>query len=79
MVFGKRPKVLRAAVPDVLEDAANELTGLARLVLQRAFENWRARDKCPWHGKPVHSPRNPAKNLAADALSSSTPPNPTVS
>ena len=40
----KSPKVLRAALPDVLEDAANELTGLARLVLQRAVEHWRELD-----------------------------------
>jgi transposase len=41
LVFGKSPKVLRAALPDALEDASNELTGLARLALQRAVERWR--------------------------------------
>ena len=42
LVFGKSPKVLRAALADVLEDATNELSGTARLVLQRAFDHWRA-------------------------------------
>jgi transposase len=39
-VFAKGPKALREALPEVLEDATNELTGLARLSLQRAFEHW---------------------------------------
>jgi transposase len=37
--------VLRAALADVLEDATNELSGTARLVLQRAFDHWRALDE----------------------------------
>ena len=45
LVFGKSPKVLRAALPDVLEDASNELTGLARQVVQRELEHWRALDE----------------------------------
>ena len=38
LVFGKSPKVLRAELADVIEDASNELTGVARLVVQQAFE-----------------------------------------
>ena len=45
LVFGKSPKVLRAALPDVIEDASNELDLRARLVLQRAQEQWRALDE----------------------------------
>jgi transposase len=45
LVFGKSPKVLRAVLTDVIEDAGNELTGLARLVVQRAFEHWRELDE----------------------------------
>jgi len=45
LVFGKSPKVLRAELADVIEDASNELTGLARLVVQRAFEHWRELDE----------------------------------
>jgi len=43
--FGKGPKVLRAALPEVLEDATNELTGTARMALQDAFEHWRWLDE----------------------------------
>ena len=45
LVFGKSPKVLRAALADVIEDASNELPGCARLVVQRAFEHWRELDE----------------------------------
>ena len=44
LVFGKSPKVLRSALADVLEDADNELSGRARLVLLQAFEHWRELD-----------------------------------
>jgi transposase len=44
LVFGKSPKVLRAALPDALEDGANELSGVARMALQDAFEHWRHLD-----------------------------------
>jgi transposase len=40
LVFGKSAKVLRAVLSDVLEDGGNELAGLARLVVQRAKEQW---------------------------------------
>lgn len=42
LIFGKSPEVLRAALPDVLEDATNDLGGDARLVLQQALEHWRS-------------------------------------
>jgi transposase len=45
LVFGKSPKALRAVLADVLEDADNELSTMARLVLQRAFEHWRELDE----------------------------------
>jgi transposase len=45
LVFGKSPKVLRAALADVIEDASNELSTMARLVVQRAFEHWRELDE----------------------------------
>jgi transposase len=45
LVFGKSPKVLRARLADVIEDASNELTALARLVVQRACEHWRELDE----------------------------------
>ena len=45
LVFGKSPKVLRAVLADVIEDASNTLTLQARLVVQRAFEHWRELDE----------------------------------
>ena len=45
LVFGKSPKALRAALGDVIEDASNELSTMARLVVQRAFEHWRELDE----------------------------------
>lgn len=40
LVFAKKPAVLRLALPDVIEDASNELGSLARLALQRAWAQW---------------------------------------
>jgi transposase len=45
LVFGKSPKALRAVLADVIEDADNELSTMARMVLQRAFEHWRELDE----------------------------------
>ena len=45
LVFGKSPKVLRAVLADVIEEASNELTTLARQAVQRAFEHWRELDE----------------------------------
>jgi transposase len=45
LVFGKSPKVLRARLADVIEDAGNELSTTARLVVQRALEHWREIDE----------------------------------
>ena len=44
LVYGKSPKVLRAVLADVIEDASNELTGLARMAVQQAYEHWRGLD-----------------------------------
>jgi hypothetical protein len=40
LVFPQSPEALRAVLADVIEDAANELTGVARLSLQRAHLHW---------------------------------------
>jgi transposase len=45
LVFAKSPKALRSQLADVLEDASNELSMTARLVIQRAFEHWRELDE----------------------------------
>ena len=45
LVFGQGPKALRAELADVIEDASNELSAMARRVLQRAFDHWRELDE----------------------------------
>lgn len=40
LVFPQSPEALRRVLADVLENASNELTGIARLVLQRAHLHW---------------------------------------
>jgi transposase len=40
LVFAQSPEALRAVLADVLEDAGNELPGVARLALQRAQLHW---------------------------------------
>ncbi len=39
-VFPQKPQALRQALPDALEDASNELGGIARMALQRAQAQW---------------------------------------
>lgn len=41
LVIGLSPQALREQLPDVLEDAGNELPGLARLAVQGAQQHWR--------------------------------------
>ena len=45
LVFPQKPVVLRLALPDVIEDASNELGALARLALQRAQQQWQELDE----------------------------------
>jgi transposase len=45
LVFNKSPKVLRAVLADVIEDASNEMTGLARQVVQQAYLRWQQLDE----------------------------------
>jgi transposase len=45
LVFGQGPKALRAELAEVIEDASNELSAMARRVLQRAFDHWRELDE----------------------------------
>jgi transposase len=45
LVCNKSPKALRAVLADLLEDASNELTGLARQVIQQAYERWQQLDE----------------------------------
>lgn len=45
LVFPQRPDALRQALPDVLEDASNELGGIARMALERARTQWAELDE----------------------------------
>jgi transposase len=45
LVFPQSPEALRRALPGVLEDAGNELVGVARLGLQQALMHWIALDE----------------------------------
>lgn len=40
LVFAQSPKALREVLHDVIEDASNELPGLARLTVNRAYQHW---------------------------------------
>jgi len=40
LVFPQRPEVLRRVLSEVIEDASNELGGVARMALQRAHLHW---------------------------------------
>jgi transposase len=45
LVFAQSPEALRAALPEALEDASNELGPLARLAIERAVVHWRELDE----------------------------------
>ena len=68
LVFAQGPKALRADLAEVIEDASNELTLMARLVLQRAFDHWRELDEhMRWCDRQVgqHVRSSPAAKRAA--------------
>ena len=68
LVFAQSPKALRAELADVIEDASNELSPMARLVLQRAFDHWRELDEhLRWCDRQVgqHVRSSPAARRAA--------------
>ena len=44
VVLAQSPKVLRECLSDILEDASNEIAGLARLVIEQAQSLWRELD-----------------------------------
>jgi transposase len=69
LVFGKSPKALRGELADVIEDASNELSPIARQALQRAFEHWRELDEhLRWCDRQVgqHVRSSPAAQRAAE-------------
>jgi transposase len=68
LVFAQSPKALRAQLSDVIEDASNDLTAMARQVLLRAFDHWRELDEhMRWCDRQVgqHVRQSPAAQRAA--------------
>lgn len=68
LVFGKSPKVLQAVIDDVIEDASNELSALARQVLQQVLVHWRTlNERMHWCDQQVglHVRSSPAAQRAA--------------
>lgn len=45
LVASKSPEKLREKLTEMLEDASNDLSGLARLVIQEAYDQWKYLDK----------------------------------
>ena len=79
LVFGQKTTVLKAALTDVLEDASNELAGLARLALQRAQGQWQELDAhMDWcdqriaaHGKANEQVRQAQKLMGVGPVTAS--------
>ena len=71
LVFPQSPAAVRAVLADVLEDGANEMNALARLVLQRAQLQW-AELEChiAWCDERIaaHERANPAVKKAATLI-----------
>ena len=71
LVFPQSPRALEAVLSEVLEDAANELGALARLMLQRAQAQWHELDEhMAWCDERVaaHAKDNAAVRAAATLL-----------
>jgi transposase len=71
LAFAQGPEALRRVLADVLEDGANEMNALARLVIQRAAEQWRQLDEhLAWCDERIaqHARENPAVRRASQLL-----------
>ena len=68
LVFAQGPQALQRVLAEVIEDAGNEMNTLARLVMQRAHEQWRELDAhIAWCDERIaqHVRDNPAVRRAA--------------
>ena len=71
LVFAQGPEALSRVLSDALEDASNEMNTLARLVIQRAQDQWRALDAhIAWCDERIaqHARDNPAVRQAAQLM-----------
>jgi len=79
LVFAQSPAALRKVLSDVLEDADNELGGLARLALQRALAQWQELDahlvwcdeRIAAHGKANESVRQAEQLMGVGPVTAS--------
>jgi transposase len=70
-VVAQSTKALRAALSEVLEDGSNEMSGLARLSIERAQDQWRELDEhMNWCDKRIaaHVHDEPRAHAAAQLL-----------
>ncbi len=68
LVFPQSPKALRQVLATVLEDAGNEMGGIARLALQQAQQHWQELDEhLAWSDKRIghHVKSDPQAKAAA--------------
>ena len=71
LAFAQGPQALRRVLADVLEDGANEMNTLARLVIERAAEQWQQLDEhLAWCDERIaaHLRDNPAVRQAAQLM-----------
>jgi transposase len=71
LAFAQGPEALRRVLGDVLEDGANEMNALARLVIQRAHLQWVELDcHIAWCDERIaqHARDNPAVRAAAQLM-----------
>jgi transposase len=70
LVAAKSPEKLREKLTDMLEDASNDLSGLARLVVQEAYDQWKDLDKrIEWCDERINAHvKDDAKAKAAKEL-----------
>jgi transposase len=70
LVFAQKTINLRQALPDVIEDASNEMGGLARLALQRAQAQWEELDAhMAWYDERIAAhAKNSAQVRQAEQL-----------
>ena len=69
LVFPQSPEALRKVLADVVEDGSNEITGIARMVLQRAHLHWIDLDlQMAWYEQRIaaHARSDPRAAKAAE-------------
>jgi transposase len=56
LVVSKSPEKLREKLTDMLEDASNDLSGVARLVIEEAYSHWKEiEERIKWCDQRIHA------------------------